>query len=364
MGGPRGRLISSSDRKDVIKLIDEARESGARLEPACNVLNISARTYQRWVTEGPHTVDKRPLVKRNPPQNKLTQEEKDEIIKVCNKPKYADLNPSQIVPKLADNGVYIASESSFYRLLKEVKQNTKRTAVNKPCKKTITTHIATGPNQVWSWDITWLPAEIMGRYFKLYLIIDVFSRLIINWEIHEEESQEHAQDLVKKAVFKHGTFNTPLVLHSDNGSPMKAQDFQNLMARLGITKSYSRPRVSNDNPFSESLFKTLKYTKDFPTKGFSSIGEARQWVHSFVNLYNNEFLHSGIKFVTPNQRHYGLDVDILAKRDEVYKLAQSNKPERWSKNTRNWSRIAQVALNPINESEHATNLPKEMRQLS
>ncbi len=364
MGGPRGRLISSSDRKDVIKLIDEARESGARLEPACDVLNISVRTYQRWIKEGPHTTDKRPLIKRKPPNNKLTQEEKDDIIKVCNKPEYADLNPAQIVPKLADKGIYIASESSFYRVLKEEKQNTKRTAVNKTCKKAVTTHIATGPNQVWSWDITWLPAEIMGRYFKLYLIIDIYSRLIINWEIHEKESKEHAQDLVKKAVFKHGTFNTPLVLHSDNGSPMKAQDFQNLLARLGITKSYSRPRVSNDNPFSESLFKTLKYTKDFPTKGFSSIEEARKWVHGFVNLYNNEFLHSGIKFVTPNQRHYGLDVDILAKRDEVYKLAQASKPERWSRNTRDWSRVAQVALNPTNESEHATNLPKEMRQLS
>lgn len=364
MGGPRGRLISSSDRQNVIKLIEEARESGARLEPACDVLNISVRTYQRWVNEGPETTDKRPLAKRKPPQNKLTEEEKDEIIKVCNKAEYADLTPAQIVPKLADQGIYIASESSFYRVLKEEKQNTKRTPVNRPSSKAVTTHIATGPNQVWSWDITWLPAEIMGRFFKLYLIIDVFSRLIINWEIHEEESQKHAQDLVKKAVFKHGTFNTPLVLHSDNGSPMKAQDFQNLLTRLGITKSYSRPRVSNDNPYSEALFKTLKYTKDFPTKGFLSIEEARKWVHGFVNLYNNEFLHSGIKFVTPSQRHYGLDVDILVKRDKVYKLAQSKKPERWSRNTRDWSRVGQVALNPTNESEHVTNAPKKMRQLS
>lgn len=364
MGGPRGRLISSSDRIEVIKLINEARQSGARLEPACDVLNISMRTYQRWVNEGPNTADKRPLVKRKPPKNKLNKEEKAKIIEVCNEPEYADLTPVQIVPKLADKGMYIASESSFYRVLREEKQNAKRTPINKPNKKAITTHIATAPNQVWSWDITWLPGQILGHYFKLYLIIDIFSRLIINWEIHERESEIHAQDLVKKAVFKHGTFNTPLVLHSDNGSPMKAQDFQNLLARLGITKSYSRPRVSNDNPFSESLFKTLKYTKDFPTKGFLSIGEARKWVHGFVNLYNNEFLHSGIKFVTPNQRHYGLDVDILAKRDEVYKLAQSNKPERWSRNTRDWSRVAQVALNPTNESEHATNLFKERRQLS
>jgi putative transposase len=150
------------------------------------------------------------------------------------------------------------------------------------------------------------------------------------FSVHFSLSVTHAQELVKKAIFKHGVFNTPLVLHSDNGSPMKAQDFQNLLSRLGITKSYSRPRVSNDNPYSESLFKTLKYTKDFPNKGFKSLEEARKWVYHFVNLYNTEFLHSGIKFVTPHQRHYGLDIKLLEKRNEVYKKARAQKPERWS----------------------------------
>lgn len=354
-------MISSPDRIEIIKLIDEARQAGARLKPACDILNISVRTYERWVKEGTETRDKRHCAKRKPPVNKLTQEERDKIIKVCNQPDFADLTPAQIVPKLADRGEYIASESSFYRVLKEAKQNTKRIAVSNPDKKVITTHTATAPNQVWSWDITWLPASIKGHYYKLYLIVDIFSRLIINWEIHEEESQIHAQELVKKAVFKHGVFNTPLVLHSDNGSPMKAQDFQNLLSRLGITKSYSRPRVSNDNPFSEALFKTLKYTKDFPHKGFISLEEARKWVYRFVNFYNTEFLHSGIKFVTPYQRHYGLDIKLLEKRDAVYKQARSQKPERWSKNTRDWSRIDQVALNPTKEMDEI--LLKKMRQL-
>lgn len=349
-------MISSSDRIEVIKLINEARKNGARLEPACEILNISTRTYQRWAKEGSKTRDKRPCAKRKPPKNKLSEKEKAQIIEVCNKPEYADLTPVQIIPKLADKGIYIASESSFYRVLKKEKLNTKRTPVNKPNQKSTTTHIATAPNQVWSWDITWLPGEILGCYFKLYIIIDIFSRLIINWEIHEKESKTHAQELVKKAVFKHGMFNAPLVLHSDNGSPMKAQDFQNLLTRLGITKSYSRPRVSNDNPFSESLFKTLKYTKDFPTKGFSSIDNARKWVHKFVNLYNTEFLHSGIKYITPYHRHYGLDIEILAKRDNVYKNAQFKKPERWSKNTRDWTRINKVSLNPTNETKNSVNL--------
>lgn len=175
-------------------------------------------------------------------------------------------------------------------------------------------------------------------------------------------SSHHAQALIKKAVFKHRIFQQPLVLHSDNGSPMRAQDFQNLLARLGVTKSYSRPRVSNDNPFSESLFKTLKYTKDFPLKGFATIDEARKWVHTFVELYNTEFLHSGIKFVTPHQRHTGKDVEILSKRDEVYKAARQKKPERWSGETKDWIRTDQVALNPTHEEMRNT-MGEKKRQL-
>ena len=135
-------MISSPDRIKVIELIDEARQAGARLEPACQVINISVRTYERWVKEGSETKDKRPYAKHKPPANKLTQEEKEKIVKVCNQPDFADLTPSQIVPKLADKGEYIASESSFYRVLKEVKQNTKRVAVSNIHKKVITTHIA------------------------------------------------------------------------------------------------------------------------------------------------------------------------------------------------------------------------------
>jgi len=361
LGGPRGRLISASDRKMAVQLISEANAAGARLELACKELGISVRTYQRWVKEGPDPIDKRPTAKRKPPANKLNEEEKAQIIKICNSAEFTDLTPAQIVPKLADQEVYIASESTFYKVLKEAKQNARRTRVNPPRTSSLTTHIATGPNQVWSWDITWLPAAVKGFYFKLYLVLDVFSRLIIHWEVHREESSRHAQELIKKAVFKHGVLHQPLVLHSDNGSPMKAQDFQNLLARLGVTKSYSRPRVSNDNPFSESLFKTLKYTKDFPLEGFGSIDEAREWTCNFVKLYNTEFLHSGIKFVTPLQRHTGADVEILRKRDEVYKAAKGKRPERWSRDTRNWSRIDQVALNPTAEMRNT--VEEKKRQL-
>jgi transposase InsO family protein len=196
----------------------------------------------------------------------------------------------------------------------------------------------------------------------LYLILDIFSRYIIHWEIHLRESKEHAKKLVKKAVFKHGVLNQPIVLHSDNGAPMKAKDFQNLLIDLGITRSYSRPRVSNDNPYSESLFRTLKYSKTFPWKGFSSIESARAWVHEFVKIYNTKSLHSSIKYVTPEQRHYGKDVEILAKRNEVYRLAKLNNPSRWSSDTRDWSRPDTVTLNP--EKEDNVNVVKKMRQLT
>lgn len=264
------------------------------------------------------------------------------------------------MPKLADEGHYIASESTFYRVLKDAKQNAKRKAVRTHTSRPLATHVATEPNQVWTWDITWLPGAILGLYYKLYLIVDIFSRMIIQWEIHETETQVHAMALVKKAVFRHNVLNKPLVLHSDNGSPMKGQDFQNLLVHLGITKSYSRPRVSDDNPYSESLFKTLKYTKDFPNKGFDSIEAAREWVASFVDLYNTEFMHSGIKYVTPHQRHYGLDQEILSKRKETYEQARRARPERWSGDTRNWDYIEYVSLNPVRKDD----VFKKMRHLS
>lgn len=350
-------MISALDRKRAIKLIDEANQSGARIELACRELNISERTYYRWKK---CKEDKRPSAKRPSPKNKLTIEEKQRILKVVNKPKYKDLPPSQIVPSLADEGIYIASESTFYRVMQEAKLNTKRTGVKTHNAKTIDTHIATSPNEVWSWDITWLPGPIKGGYYKLYLIIDIYSRMIVGWEVYKEELSSHAESLIKRAVFKHGIVNSPLVLHSDNGSPMKAQSFQALLEKLGITKSYSRPRVSNDNPFSEALFRTLKYNKDFPTKGFESIEQARSWVFEFVNFYNKESLHSGIKYVTPHDRHYGLDDEILANRKEVYKNAKSKNPNRWSKGIRNWDKVEIVSLNPTDDLYKNEKLKKKV----
>ncbi len=344
-------MISDSDRVTAIELINEARANGSRLKPACDELNISVRTYERWTKEEEVKRDQRPLVERPTPKNKLTKEERDEIIKTINSLEYADLAPSQIVPKLADEGRYIASESTIYKILKEEKMNTHRGRTSPPVKREPPTHIATAPNQVWTWDITWLNGVIKGQYYKLYLIIDMFSRLIVGHEVWEEEKAEHAEYLIKKATLSQGIAGKLLVLHSDNGSPMKAATFQATLEKLGVQSSFSRPRVSNDNPYSEALFKSMKYRPKYPLKGFRSLEEARKWVEKFVKWYNKTHLHSGIKFLTPYQRHYGLDKEIMRKRNETYEKARAEHPERWSKNIRNWSLPEYVSLNPIDEEE-------------
>lgn len=351
MGGPRGRLISDSDRVIAIELINEARANGARLKPACRELNISERTYQRWTKEGIIKTDQRPIAERPTPKNKLSKEERLEVIKTVNSPEFADLVPSQIVPKLADKGKYLASESTIYRILREEKTNAHRGRSKVPEKKEPPTHVATASNEVWTWDITWLNAHIKGQYYKLYLIIDIFSRLIVGYEVWETEKAEYAQYLIKKATLSQSIAGKPLILHSDNGSPMKAATFLATLEKLGVQSSFSRPRVSNDNPYSESLFKTMKYRPRYPFKGFTSIEEARKWVGEFVKWYNYSHLHSGINFLTPYQRHYGLDKGIIKKRQETYEKAKAKHPERWSKNIRDWSLPQYVSLNPIKKEE-------------
>lgn len=349
-------MISASDRKKAVELIDEARVNGARLIPSCEVLEISSRTYQRWNQAIELKVDQRPIVKRPTPKNKLTEEERQTIITTVNTPDYADLPPSQIVPKLADKGKYIASESTMYRVLREEKMNIHRGRSKTPTNKTPPTHLATAPNQVWTWDITWLDGPVKGKYYKLFMIIDMYSRYIVASEVWKTENAEYAQLLIKRAMCNQKAHGKPLVLHSDNGSPMKAATFLATLEKLGIQSSFSRPRVSNDNPYSESLFKTLKYRPIYPNNGFSNINEARTWAGTFVKWYNNEHLHSGINFITPSQRHQGLDSEIFKNRIKTYTAAKNKHPERWSKNIRNWSLPSYVALNPIKDGELPTDI--------
>jgi putative transposase len=267
---------------------------------------------------------------------------------------YADLPPSQIVPSLADKGIYIASESTFYRVLRNENMQKHRGRSKPPSKpKVPDTHIAKGPNQVWSWDITYLNTSVRGLYYKLYMIVDIFSRKIVGWEVWEEEKGEYAAELVERAVIVEKVRCSPLVLHSDNGAPMKAVTLKTKLESLGVLSSYSRPRVSNDNPYSEALFRTCKYRSNYPSEGFVNIDTAREWVNGFVNWYNHEHYHSGIKFTTPDSMHTGEVKKILNKRKKVYQSAKALHPQRWRKCIRNWEPIEEVALNPVKDEKTA-----------
>jgi putative transposase len=253
----------------------------------------------------------------------------------------------KIVPRLADQGRYLASEATFYRVLRASGQQHHRgrsLAAHKPARPT--THVATGARQVWSWDITYLPAPVRGQYYYLYLIEDIYSRKAVGWEVYEQESGEMATALLQRSVIREACVRQPLVLHSDNGAPMKSMTLLSKMYELGVTPSRSRPRVSNDNPYSESLFRTMKYCPYWPRDGFADLDAARVWVRSFIHWYNTEHRHSRIRFVTPAQRHQGQDITLLAKRHAVYQQARERHPERWAGDTRNWTPIGDVTLNP------------------
>lgn len=341
-------MISASNRKLAVDLINTAINSGARLFKACDELGISKRTFNRWNKQDNCFVDKRTVCERPEPKNKLTKEEKQKILKIVHQKEYESLPPTQIVPILADKGIYIASESSYYRVLREAKELKHRGLSKKSVKRTITSHKATAPNQVWMWDITYLNGPIKGVHYYLYLISDLFSRKIVGWEVWEKESGKYASDLIRRTTLHEKTMlkKDVLVLHSDNGSPMKAATMLETLYSLGIIPSNSRPRVSNDNPYAESVFKTLKYRPNYQPKGFDSLIKARVWVQKFVNWYNNEHKHSGINFLSPTDRHNGLDEKIFKNRSTVYKLARQKHPERWSKGIRNWSLENEVYLNP------------------
>jgi len=348
-------MIASEDRQVAIELIEEAVTAGAARYKSCAVLDLTVRTLQRWkraLQEGSLADHRKCAAKSRTRDNKLTDEERQRILDVCSQPEYRSLPPSQIVPALADKGEYLASESTFYRVLREAGQLHRRGKAETP--RNIARpkgYLAERPNQVWSWDITFLASNVRGVFYRLYLILDIFSRKIVGWEVHTEESSEHASTLIRKAQLAEGVVKNGLVLHSDNGGPMKGATMLATLQKLGVVASFSRPSVSNDNPYSESLFRTLKYGPSYPSKPFESISAAREWVHSFVQWYNNTHRHSAIRFVTPSQRHSGEEVSLLEHRHAVYEDAKQRNPKRWPRHTRNWNPVGGVWLNPSPEDQ-------------
>jgi len=323
-----------------------AVEHGARLEAACEVLGVSARTLQRWQRR-PGTGDKRKGPK-TAPAHQLSDAEKDRVVELINQAPYRNLTPEQAVAKLASEGTYVCSERSVRRILAARKLDRYRLRSkparghNKPRE-----YVAHEPLRVLSWDITYMRSStVRGGFFYLYLFLDIWSRRIVGAEVHDTQQSELAARLLRRICVDNNLDTSKLVVHSDNGAPMKGSTLLATMQSLGITPSFSRPSVSDDNAFAESLFRHLKYAPSYPRGGFSDLNDARAWVSRFAAWYNHEHLHSAIGLVTPDDRHHGRDTALLAKRRETYVLAQQLNPRRWTRAPRAWSSPATVTLNP------------------
>ncbi len=347
-------MIGLEDRQALARDIHVAHAAGARLKPTCAIAGIDPRTLQRWqAADGLVTGDGRPQAVCPMPKHALSEAERARVLAVANEPRFAAVPPARIVPMLADEGLYLASESTFGRVLKAHGQTAHRGRAKAPkAVRPPTTHIATEPRQVWCWDMTYLPAQVMGRWFYLYLILDLYSRKIVGWEVHEADHADHAAHLVRRTALAEGiaALGAKPLLHGDNGATLKATTVLAMLNWLGIEPSYSRPRVSDDNAYAEALFRTAKYRPEFPAQGFADLDQARVWAADFVHWYNVDHRHSGIRYVSPAQRHAGEDRAILAARHALYLQARERHPARWSGGTRNWASIGAVTLNPERDS--------------
>lgn len=326
-------------------MIDEALESGARLSVACEALGIHPRTYRRWRTD---PLDHRKGSRKT--NNKaLSEQERDRIVEVCCSPEFQDITPAEIVARLAEQGTYIASVRTFYRVLKAYGKLHHRGNGRPPRKPYTPPQLkATGPDQVYSWDITWIPSTVRGLFWYAYVVVDVWSREIVGWSIHSEESEEHARALFERIRLRRNLKGT--WLHADNGNPMKGATFTVWLATLGMFLSHSRPLVKNDNPYIESFFKTLKYHASYPGH-FETIEEARQWLGEFIDWYNTVHRHSGIGYVTPQQRRTGQSAELFRLRNETLLRAWDEHPERFPRQgPRLWKEQRVVYLNPTVET--------------
>ena len=342
------------DRQTLMAEITTACAAGARLAPACALAGIDQRTFQRWrAGDSQVRTDRRPSAVRLRPAHALSEAERAHLVELANQPRFASTPPARIVPALADEGVYVASEASFHRVLRDHGQMQRRGRTRPPRSAgPPSTHVATAPGQVWCWDVTFLPARVQGRWFYLFLILDLYSRKIVGHEVHETDQAEHAAHLVRRTALAEGIHTHALrpVLHGDNGPSVKGTTVLAMLYWLGIAPSHSRPRVSDDNAYAEALFRTAKYRPDFPAAGFADLAGARRWAADFAQWYNHEHRHSGIRYVTPAQRHAGEDRPLLAARHALYQQARETNPRRWSGRTRDWTPIGAVTLNPERDS--------------
>ena len=254
-------MTSVSQRQEIVAMVDQAVADGATRERACEVVGLSASTLRRWRPVDDTVIeDGRPLADRPPPANRYSQTERDTIVEFCNRPEYASLPPSQIVPILGDEKTFIASESTIYRALKQAGLlNHRGRAKARTARAAPTTHEADAPNQVWMMDVTWLPTRVSGQFYYLHMVEDLYSRFGVYWEVFEAENSDNTIKVIETSMWREKCLLSPPVLHHDNGSPLVSHTVQSKVLSMGITPSRSRPRVSNDNAYIESFFRTLKY---------------------------------------------------------------------------------------------------------
>lgn len=293
------------------------------IQPACRAMSVSRASFYRRLRPRPERAQRRPT-----PARALRPEERQQALDLLNGERFVDASPAAVVATLLDEGRYVCSERTMYRILaaakavRERRRQRRHPAYSKP------ELLATGPNQVWSWDITQLRGPYPGRWFYLYVILDLFSRYVVGWMLAEHERSALAQRLIEASCQKQNIAHDQLTLHNDRGSPMTAESTGQLLVRLGVAQSFSRPRVSDDNPFSESQFKTLKYHPSFP-KRFGSYEDAMAFCRTFFRWYNAEHRHAGIAMLTPEDAHYGRGEERLAGRQTVLDAAWRINPERF-----------------------------------
>lgn len=290
----------------------------------CLVLGIARSTYYR--ISSPKSESN---IMKKPSPRKLTEEEENTILSIINSERFCDMAPGEIFFTLLDEGQYYCSVRTIYRILQRNQQNVQRRQ-KQAGNYSRPELLATAPNQLWSWDITKLKGPKKWTYYYLYKIMDVYTRYVVGWMVAYRESAELAEDLIAESCFKQQIQRDQLTLHADRGSSMKSNLVGQLLADLGVTKTHSRPHVSNDNPYSESAFKTLKYRPDFP-ENFGSIEDARTYCRDFFFWYNNEHKHSGIAMLTPVTVHYNLVNEVIEKRNVVLQNAFRSTPNRFVK---------------------------------
>ena len=295
---------------------------------ACRSLGVSRATLyrKRMGFTGKAAPPRRP--RGHGSHRALSVRERNHAIETLHSERFVDKSPAEVYATLLDEGRYICSPRTYYRILASERENAPRGMQAKHVKYARPELLATRPNELWSWDITKLKGPRKWTYYYLYVILDVFSRYVVGWMIAYSESSDLACDLISETIMRQGVEPGQLTMHADRGASMKSRSVSMLLSDLGVSKTHSRPHVSNDNPYSESQFKTLKYASDFPER-FGGIEDAREHCKGFFNWYNRRHHHSGVAMMTPEDVHYNRSEDIQCRRAETLKLAYERHPERF-----------------------------------